>query len=115
MDRYYFVPHTWELDENDIAAIEESEIGDTLQIDEPVVPLVFEDGDGYCIFAFASQEAVPAEYLQEEYAIMKCDLQYISIAMMAVEKLLGKAPILAINPFDDGCTEMTLEQIQALL
>ena len=111
------VLHEWDLPKDAVAAFEKAEIGDVLHIDEPIVPLLFEDEEnegGCCIFAFTSEEQIPSEYAHEEYVVANCEPWYILAVMAAVEKALGKKAMLVINPFDDECQEFTREQVEIL-
>lgn len=107
------VPISWEVSKETVAMVERSKVGDSICINEPIMPQIFNDENGLCLFAFLSEKEIPNEYIQEGY--MVCDLQYILATITAVEKVLGEAPRLVIKPFDQDRRELVKKEIETLV
>ena len=108
------MPYVWDLSDSTIERVEKFEIGDTIHIDEPMTPAVFQNEENIYLFAFTSEVAIPKKYIKE-YALVEVTIQQILSEILAVEKVLSKTPLLMVNPFDDKSEIFTKEQIKAML
>lgn len=110
-----FLLYRWDLVETETAQFESADIGASLFIEAPLVPLVFLYDEKYALFAFTSEASVPKDYLEQGYAVAECDAAQILLEMQAVEALLGQEPLLVCDPFDGTCKVFAKSQVQAML
>lgn len=105
MNEKFLMPYIWDFSEDEIAEVENTELGDSVHIEDSPVPAIFEDNDGWYLYAFTSVNAMPEDF-QQEYATMEHTIDYIYALMCAIEKVLGKEIMLIINPFSDESEEV---------
>ena len=108
------MPYIWDLSDHIKEQVEKTEVGDMIHINEPLMPAVFQNDENVYLFAFTSEETIPKEYIKE-YAIVKVTIQQILLEFLAIERILGKSPLLMINPFDDENMIFAKEQLKEML
>lgn len=113
MQKEFWLLYTWDLTAEEEAMIENSSLGDQLSINAPLLPAVFQDENDYCLLAFSDEEMITEEYLSE-YAIVKDTLDSVVVKMIAVSRILGKMPLLVIDPDQECETEYDLTQLQEM-
>lgn len=115
MNRKFIMPYIWDLSEDEIAEVENAELGSSVHIEGSPIPAIFEDEDVECLYVFTSMDTLPEDFRQE-YAIEEHSMNYIYALMCAIEKVLGKEIMLSIDPFaDEGDHILTKEQVRKLL
>ena len=92
--------YTWNLTEEDEKQLENSESGDTLYIETPMLPLLFKEDEGIGIPIFTCETEISAEY-RNEYALQKCDLDYVLKLAKAIKKVTKQDVILDIDSDSD--------------
>lgn len=111
--QWLFVPHIWDISPEDAGLVENAGIGDTVHIEEPLVPVVFQVEEEFSLFAFSAESEIPGSYTAK-YAMVKTSPERIVAEMMAVAATLGKTPLLLLDPFSDNCREITMEQLEKM-
>ena len=103
--------YTWNLTEEDEKQLENSESGDTLYIETPMLPLLFKEDEGLGIPIFTCETEISAEY-RNEYALQKCDLDYVLKLAKAIKKVTKQDVILDIDPLNDECVEINVKEFE---
>lgn len=115
MNRKFIMPYIWDFSEDEIAEIENAELGSSVHIEDSPIPAIFEDEDSTFLYVFTSMDTLP-EHFRQEYAIEEHSMNYIYTLMCAIEKVLGKEIMLSIDPFADKSNHtLTKEQVKELL
>lgn len=104
--------YTWDLTEEDEKQFESSNLGDTLHIETPMLPLLFEaDDGGIGIPIFTCESEISAEY-RSEYALQKCDLDYVIQLAKTIKKVTKKDVILDIDPLNEENLEINMKEFE---
>lgn len=102
--------YTWDITEENEKQFENSNPGDTLHIETPMLPLLFEVDGGIGIPIFTCESEISDEY-RNEYALQKCDLDYVIQLAKAIKKVTKKNVILEIDPLNDENLEINMKKM----
>ena len=77
-----------------------------------MLPLLFEaDDGGIGIPIFTCESEISAEY-RSEYALQKCDLDYVIQLAKTIKKVIKKDVILYIDPLNEENLEINVKEFE---
>lgn len=103
----------WNLTEDEKAAFENSNVGDTLHIETEIRPIILEGTTGrkLVIPVYSSEYEIGRMYRGEEYAIQNSSWNYALAAYDACVKVWGDATII-LDIDSDKCLEINRDLIE---
>ena len=111
-DARFYCVYDWDLTEDEENSFKTAEIGDEITIESQMVPVVIDEGKGFFIGAYTSEEEIPEEFRKEK-AIQRQRIEEFIIACKASNTVLKEDVALVRNPFssEEGKIVFSMKEV----